>query len=112
MTYIDDNFGHWNEERMEDPDAIAFYHQVQRESVWKRCQGCGCLKKLRPQYGICDSCATLVEQGVDIDPPEIPDEEVDLELQLRQAQQKVEDTILRREEIEYYEEQGDEPWGE
>ncbi len=100
MTYIDDNFGHWDEERMEDPDAVAFYHQVQRESVWKRCQGCGCIKKLRPEYGICDSCATLLEQGVDIDPPEIPDEEVDMELQLRRAEQEVLDEISKRKQAE------------
>lgn len=110
MTYIDDNFGQWNEERMEDPDAIAFYHQVQAESVWKRCQGCGLLKKLRPQYGICDRCANKIEQGVDLQDPEILDEKVDLELQVRRAEQKVEDEIRRREEIAHKETEGDEQW--
>jgi len=39
MTYYDENFGHWD--NMDDPDMVAFYHQVQRESVEKKCQGCG-----------------------------------------------------------------------
>ena len=110
MTYIDDNFGHWDEERMEDPDAIAFYHQVQRESIWKRCVGCGVLRKLRPEYHICDGCATKIEYGMDLEDPPIPDEEVDLELQVRRATQKVEDAIRRRQEIAYYEAEGDEQY--
>ncbi len=110
MTYIDDNFGHWDEERMEDPDAIAFYHQVQRESVWKRCVGCGGLFKLRPQYGTCNICITKMKYGMEMENPDIPDEEVDMELQVRRAQQGVEDAIRRRQEIAYYEAEGDEQY--
>jgi hypothetical protein len=62
-SYYDDNFGHWDD--MDDPDMVDFYHQVQRESTYRECEGCGVKKKLRPGY-ICDSCATKREQGWDI----------------------------------------------
>ena len=69
MPYYDDNFGHW--ENMEDgnPDAEEnreFYKQVQKESVYKKCQGCGQRVKLRPSYGYCNSCADKRERGYDI----------------------------------------------
>lgn len=60
--YYDDNFGHWD---MEDEDDIRFYHQVQRESVWKTCSRCERRVKLRPDYGICGSCADRMEMGGD-----------------------------------------------
>jgi hypothetical protein len=63
-TYYDDNFGHWHD--MDDPDNQAFYHQVQRESVRKKCQHCGRTVKLRRDYVICNACAEKVEQGLDI----------------------------------------------
>jgi len=62
-TYYDDNFGHWD---MNDPDALEFYHDVQRRSVTKKCQGCGRKVKILPDYAYCDSCATKREQGWDI----------------------------------------------
>jgi hypothetical protein len=55
-SYYDDNFGHW--EDMDDPDMVDFYHQVQRESVLKKCADCG-----RPDYGICGACADRAERG-------------------------------------------------
>ena len=57
--YYDDNFGHWE---IEDEDDIAFYEQVQRESVWKKCEQCGKKVKLRPDYSICNGCADLNER--------------------------------------------------
>jgi uncharacterized paraquat-inducible protein A len=63
ITYHDDNFGDW--EGMDDPDAQAFYHQVQATNVEKECQGCGNLVKIQPQYAYCDRCATAIERGVD-----------------------------------------------
>lgn len=62
-SYYDDNFGHW--EDMDDPDMQAFYHQVQRDSVRKRCAGCGCMVKIRRDYSICNSCADRAERGGD-----------------------------------------------
>ena len=62
-SYYDDNFGHW--EDMDDPDNVAFYKQVQRESVLKKCQGCGRKVKLRPDYAYCNSCADKMERGGD-----------------------------------------------
>jgi len=62
-TYVDDNFGVWD--NMDDPDHREFYHQVQRESVRKKCQGCGRMVRLRPSYGICNSCAERAERGGD-----------------------------------------------
>lgn len=105
MTYIDDNFGHYT---IDDQDDIEFYHKVQATSIWKRCLGCGCLKKLLPQYAYCDNCSTQIESGIGLDPPDMPDAEVDMELQIRRAAQKVEDEIHRRQEIAHYKAEGDE----
>ncbi len=63
-SYYDDNFGHWDD--MDDPDRQEFYQQVQKESVWKKCQSCRRRVKLRPSYGICNSCAEKQERGWDI----------------------------------------------
>jgi hypothetical protein len=63
MTHYDDNFGHWD---IRDEYDLEWYRQVQRESVWKKCQGCGRRVKLRPDYGYCDTCATKREHGYDI----------------------------------------------
>jgi len=62
MTYIDDNFGEWD---IRDQDDLDFYHSVQAESVWKTCGDCGSRVKLRPHYGICNSCADRAERGMD-----------------------------------------------
>jgi hypothetical protein len=59
--YYDDNFGHW--EDMDDEDNIAFYNQVQSESVEKECCDCGRSVRLRPDYCRCNSCADLMESG-------------------------------------------------
>ena len=61
-TYYDDNFGHYEIESDED---VEFYHRVQRESVWKKCDRCGREVKLRRDYSICNSCADAVESGMD-----------------------------------------------
>jgi hypothetical protein len=63
-TYYDDNFGHWDINSEED---VEFYHQVQRESVVKECQGCHRQVKLRPDYAYCDNCATKIECGMDLE---------------------------------------------
>ena len=62
--YYDDNFGHWSD--MDDPDMREFYDQVQQESVLKKCEGCGRLVRLRPDYSICNSCADKRERGYDL----------------------------------------------
>jgi rRNA maturation endonuclease Nob1 len=61
--YYDDNFGNW--EDMNQEENREFYARVQRESVWKKCQGCGRRVKLRPDYGICNMCADKIERGGD-----------------------------------------------
>ena len=61
--YYDDNYGHWDD--MDDPDMVEFYHQTQRESVWKNCRRCGRKVKIRPDYAICNSCADAIERGMD-----------------------------------------------
>lgn len=61
-TYHDDNFGCYD---VQDEDDVAFYKQVQRESVTKTCRGCGRRVKLRPDYAICNSCADRAERGLD-----------------------------------------------
>jgi Neuraminidase (sialidase) len=62
-SYYDDNFGHWHD--MDDADNVEFYHETQRKSVWKRCQRCGNRVKIKPEYGICNSCADAIERGGD-----------------------------------------------
>jgi uncharacterized OB-fold protein len=62
-SYYDDNFGHWD---MQDEEDVEFYRHVQRNSVRKKCQGCGRMVKIMPDYAYCDSCATKREQGWDI----------------------------------------------
>jgi hypothetical protein len=64
MTYIDDNYGVWDD--MDDPDMVNFYHQIQRESVVKTCDGCGHKVKIRPEYGYCNGCADILERGGDL----------------------------------------------
>lgn len=61
-SYYDDNFGHWE---IRDQDDIDFYHQVQRESRPKKCERCGRVVRLRPDYAICNSCADKIERGYD-----------------------------------------------
>ena len=59
MAY-DDNFGWWNIESIEDLD---FYHDVQRQSVEKRCRRCDRLVRILPHYDICGTCADHIEKG-------------------------------------------------
>jgi hypothetical protein len=58
----DDNFGHWDGA---DEDTRDFYRQVQRNSVSKKCRGCGRMVRIMPQYAYCDGCATRMERGED-----------------------------------------------
>ena len=60
--FADDNFGVYS---IEDEDGLNFYHEVQRESVWKNCNACNRRVKLRPDYGICNACAETLERGGD-----------------------------------------------
>jgi hypothetical protein len=75
-TYYDDNFGHYNIESEEDVD---FYFQMQRESVSKRCSGCGRTVRLRPDYGYCNTCATTLERGGDLPGYDGDDDDVEEE---------------------------------
>jgi len=61
--YYDDNFGHWDD--MNDPDMQDFYWKVQKESVWKTCRICKRRVKLRPDYDLCNACASMLERGID-----------------------------------------------
>lgn len=61
-SYYDDNFGHYD---IQDEDDVEFYHQVQRESVLKKCDRCGRKVKLRPDYGTCNRCMEILERGGD-----------------------------------------------
>lgn len=63
-SYYDDNFGHWHD--MDDPEMREFYFKVQRESVRKKCKGCGRIVKIRKEYAYCNSCADSIEGGMDL----------------------------------------------
>lgn len=65
--FVDDNFGVWDD--MDGPDGEdnrEFFKQVQRESVVKKCRGCGRKVRLRPDYDLCNSCAEKLERGGDL----------------------------------------------
>ena len=60
--YFDDNFGDWD--MNDDPEeTLAFYHQVQRESVATVCSICERTVMLRPEYDKCNSCVDSIESG-------------------------------------------------
>lgn len=61
-SYNDDNFGNYE---IESEDDVDFYRDVQRRSIRKKCQGCGRMVKILPDYAYCDSCATKIERGGD-----------------------------------------------
>jgi len=63
-TYIDDNFGVY--QHMDDEEDVAFYRDVQRRSVAKKCKGCGRTVKILPEYAYCNECATRLENGQDL----------------------------------------------
>ena len=61
-AYYDNNYGFYE---IHDQDDIDFYHQTQRESVWKKCKSCGKRVKIKRDYAICNSCADRLERGGD-----------------------------------------------
>jgi hypothetical protein len=63
-SYYDDNYGRWD---IDDPDDLEFYHQTQRKSVRKKCQGCGRMVRIKPDYAYCNSCAEKLERGGDLE---------------------------------------------
>jgi uncharacterized OB-fold protein len=64
-TYYDDNYGLWHD--MDEPENREHYKRTQKESVTKKCKGCGRKVKILPGYAYCNSCATKLEQGWDIE---------------------------------------------
>lgn len=63
-TFVDDNYGVYVIESEED---VKFYHQTQRDSVRKKCKGCGRMVKIKRDYALCNSCAETVERGGDLE---------------------------------------------
>jgi len=61
-SFYDDNYGHYE---IRDEDDVAFYHETQRRSVRKTCQGCGREVRIKPDYAYCNSCADKIERGWD-----------------------------------------------
>ena len=62
-TYYDDNYGHYDIENEED---VEFYHHIQQTNVRKKCQGCGRMVCIQPQYAYCNSCTEKIERGQDL----------------------------------------------
>jgi len=63
-TFYDDNFGEWD--GMDEEENIAFYKEIQKTNVSKKCKGCGNIVKIQPDYAYCNSCADKRERGMDI----------------------------------------------
>ena len=70
--YSDDNFGDWEIRDLEDVEFYrrlrrqlkrGFWLEVQGESIVKRCEDCGRMVKIRPDYACCNGCAEVREQG-------------------------------------------------
>ena len=64
MVYHDDNFGTYE---VRHPEDMEFFRETQRESVQKRCRGCGRTVSIRPQYAYCNRCADRIEQGLELE---------------------------------------------
>jgi hypothetical protein len=62
-SYYDDNFGFYE---IDSDDDVEFYRQMQRESVRKKCAGCGRKVRIRPDYAYCNACAQKIERGADL----------------------------------------------
>lgn len=60
-SYYDDNYGHWHD--TEDPEVLDHYFHVQETNVRKKCQGCGRMVSIQPQYAYCNTCADIRERG-------------------------------------------------
>jgi hypothetical protein len=61
---VDDNFGVYD--MGDDPEGtMEFYRYVQKNSVRKKCKGCGRMVKIMPQYAYCDPCTRKREMGMD-----------------------------------------------
>ncbi len=56
---------------------------------WERCVGCGGLFKLGAEHSLCENCCEKIECGLVLEKPGIPDEKVDMELQLHRVRQGV-----------------------
>lgn len=59
--FYDDNFGHWHD--TDDVETRKFYHQTQKQSVWKICSMCGKRVKIKKEYDKCNSCCEKLENG-------------------------------------------------
>jgi len=59
-SYYDDNFGFYE---IESEDDVAFYHEMERNSVRKRCRGCDRMVKIKSDYAYCNSRAEKLERG-------------------------------------------------
>ena len=62
-TFYDDNYGHYEIESEED---VEFYRETQRQSITKRCKGCGRKVRIKHDYAYCNNCATKLERGMDV----------------------------------------------
>ena len=62
-TLYDDNYGFY--ENSDDEETFEFYKQVQKNSVYKKCEKCGRKVRIRRDYSICNSCAEKIERGWD-----------------------------------------------
>jgi hypothetical protein len=51
-SYYDDNYGFYD---VESDDDVAFYFETQRQSVNKKCEGCGRKVRIKPDYAYCNS---------------------------------------------------------
>jgi hypothetical protein len=61
-SYYDDNFGHWDMSGGDTEEMVAFYHEVQKDSVEKICKQCERRVFLRRSYVICNDCADQNER--------------------------------------------------
>jgi hypothetical protein len=59
----EDNFGFWN---LDEPEELAFFRNVQRQSVRAVCKRCECTVHLMPPKIICAPCAAALECGAPI----------------------------------------------
>ena len=56
----EDNFGFWD---LDEPEELAFFHHVQRQSVGAVCKRCERIVHLMPPRIFCAPCASALECG-------------------------------------------------
>jgi hypothetical protein len=65
-SFYEDNFGFYSVD--DDPEELAFFLHIKKQSVGKKCVRCKKKVQLQPSIIICASCTSALEYGAPSDP--------------------------------------------